>query len=74
MRKDLTIAPAKISLELHGRRYSIEGLPWDIGGDELVQTFRGLLVAAGFSPAMLDDEFGYWEWKKREDIDKDYSA
>lgn len=57
-----TITPAKIELVLHGRKYSVEGLPWDIDSKELVDQYKRLLVVAGFGPGVLDDEYGRWEW------------
>ena len=47
--KDKTYEPASISLTQHGVTYRVDGLPWDIGGIELQQEFRGLMHAAGFS-------------------------
>ena len=49
-----------------GVTYKIENLPWDIDGDELLDEFKHLMVAAGFSPTMLDDEEGHWEWIRNE--------
>ena len=61
-----TIKPVRIELELGGVTYKAENLPWDIDGDELLSEFKRLTVAAGFSPRMLDDEDGHWEWVRNE--------
>ena len=54
--------PGKISLTLHGQTYTVEGLPWDIDGKELLREFTGLMVASGFAPTVLMEEGGRWEW------------
>lgn len=54
--------PVKITLEMHGREHSISGLEWDIDSKELLNAFKRLMVLAGFSPYVLDDEDGHWEW------------
>lgn len=56
------VEPVNITLEAGGVTYSVKGLAWDIDGDSLVKQFKQLLVAAGFSPRMLNDEYGGWEW------------
>lgn len=45
--------PIKISLEMHGKEYSVKGLCWDSDGDLLIETFTKLLVVAGFSPSVI---------------------
>lgn len=60
------IKPVRIELEMGGVTYKVENLPWDIDGDELLDEFKRLTVAAGFSPTMLDDEEGHWEWIRHE--------
>lgn len=60
------VKPVRIELELGGVIYRVENLPWDIDGDELLDEFKHLMVAAGFPPTMLDDEEGHWEWIRHE--------
>ena len=61
------VAPARIEIEMGGVTYKAENLPWDIDGDELFDEFKRLMVAAGFSPKVLDDEDGHWEWIRHEE-------
>jgi len=56
--------PGKISLTLHGQTYTVEGLPWDINGEDLINEFKGLMVAAGFAPTVMNDEAGRWVWEE----------
>lgn len=57
--KPETYSPASITLTQHGITYKVEGLPWDIGGKELIQEFRGLMHAAGFSVEKYSEEDEY---------------
>lgn len=56
--------PGSITLSLHGQTYTVEGLDWDIDGKELIEEFKGLMVAAGFSPSVMDTEYGRWVWEE----------
>ena len=55
-----------ISLRIHGRTYTVEGLDWDINGKELLDEFKGLMVASGFPPSIMNNENGYWEWHEND--------
>ena len=59
-----TLEPGRISLTLHGQTYTVENLDWDIDGEELLDEFKGLMVASGFSPSIMNDEWGGWEYKE----------
>ena len=58
--------PAEITLKLHGQEYSVKNLDWDIDGDELMDEFKGLMVAAGFAPSIMSNEEGSWEWHEND--------
>ena len=45
--------PIKISLEMHGKKYTVEGLAWDSSAEDLIEMFTKLLVVAGFSPSVI---------------------
>ena len=59
------VEPVKIELQMDGVTYKIENLSWDIGGEELLEKFKQLMVAAGFPPSILDNEDGCWEWVRK---------
>ena len=59
---DKVCNPVSIVLEMHGEKYSIEGMPWDSGADELLDAFKRLMVCATFSPTILNDECGHYEY------------
>ena len=55
--------PVKITLEMHGVSYTVEGLDWDSDGTTLKDAFNRLLVSAGFPASIMDNEEGSWEYK-----------
>lgn len=59
--------PGKISLTLHGQTYTVDGLDWDIDGDALLEEFKGLMIAAGFAPTILNDDYGCWKWHENDE-------
>ena len=58
--------PAEITLRIHGQEYSVKNLDWDIDGEELIDEFKGLMVASGFAPSIMSDEYGDWIWQEKE--------
>lgn len=54
--------PAEITLKLHGQTYTVNNIDWDADADELLEEFKGLMVASGFAPTILNNEYGRWEW------------
>lgn len=52
----------KITLELHGEKYTVETNHWDYNADELLDMFKRLMVCATYPPSILSDEEGSWEW------------
>lgn len=59
---DKVYSPVNIVLEMHGIKYSVEGLPWDSGADELFDAFKRLMVCATFSPTILNEDGGHYEY------------
>lgn len=54
----------RIVLELHGNTYSITEVGEDFNADELKERFSRLMVAATYSPDVLEDaEGGRWEYR-----------
>lgn len=45
----------KITLELHGRTYSVDTGNDYASVDEVVESFKGLLLSAGFQPESIDE-------------------
>lgn len=58
--------PVTISLTMHGRTYTAEGIDWDSTGEELLDEFKGLMVASGFAPSIMSNEDGSWEWHEND--------
>lgn len=56
--------PMKIVLQSGEETYTVEGLPWDSGAEDLIKKFKELLVAAGYPASILSDEEGQWVWKQ----------
>ena len=54
--------PVSIELKMHGLTHRVEGLSWDSPADELKEAFEYLLVAAGFSPSVIEVEDGHYEF------------
>lgn len=54
--------PMKIVLQSGEQTYTVEGLPWDSGAEDLIYQFKELLVAAGYPASILNNEDGRWEW------------
>lgn len=59
---DKTCMPVSIMLKMHGETYTTEGLPWDSDADSLKEAFSRLLVCAAFSPDVIEEDGGRWEW------------
>ena len=68
-----TTDPVTISITMHGRKYTVEGLNWDATADELTESFLRLLVGVGFPPGVLNqvEEDGHWEYISNERSDKE---
>lgn len=64
--KEKTYEPVKLTLEMHGIKHTMEGLDWDSSGEDLLDAFKRLLVGAGFSPSIMGDEFGRYEYVEYE--------
>lgn len=58
-----TTAPIEITLSIHGRTYKASNINWDSAGEDLVDIFKGLLICGGYTPAILNNEFGSWEYR-----------
>ena len=56
--------PGKIVLEQHGQTYSVDNIDWDADAGELLEEFKGLMVAAGFPPSVMNTEDGRWVWEE----------
>ena len=54
--------PIEIVLVNNGETYTAENLNWDLSGEELLTAFKRLMVAAGYPPSILSDEYGEWKW------------
>lgn len=65
--------PASITLCVNGRKYTAEGLDWDITAEDLLDNFKHLLVAAEYSLTVLNDEDGGYEYV-RYDEEKENDA
>ena len=61
--------PVKISLTMHGVTHTVDGMPWDSDAEELIDAFKRLLIGATFSPSILDDEYGHYEYIEDNKID-----
>ena len=59
--------PASMTLCVNGKKYTAEGLDWDITAEDLLDNFKRLLVAAGYSPKVLNDEDGGYEYIRYDD-------
>ena len=35
-------------------------------GLEVLEEFKGLMIASGFPPTILNDDYGRWEWHEKE--------
>ena len=57
----------KITLELHGEKFTVETNHWDYNADELLDMFKRLMVCATYPPSILSDEEGSWEWHENRD-------
>lgn len=54
--------PISIELRMHGVTHRVEGLDWDSDSDTLKQAFEALMVGAGFSASVLEEEDGHYEF------------
>lgn len=59
-----TYEPVELSLKMHGISYTIKGLDWDCNGEELLENFKRLMVAAGFAPSVMGDDLGTWIYQE----------
>lgn len=50
----------RITLEMHGNKFSWEGSFDDLDSGELIDQFKRLMVAEGYPPSILNDEGGEW--------------
>ena len=68
-----TTDPISISITMHGRKHTIEGINWDADAEELIDIFLRLLIGAGFCPDVLNraEDDGHWEFVDNERPDKE---
>lgn len=52
----------RITLEIHGNKYTAETSFSDNNANELLDMFKRLMVQATYPPSILSDEEGSWEW------------
>ena len=55
----------RITLEIHGSKYTAETPFSDNNADELLDIFKRLMVQATYPPSILSDEEGDWEWHEK---------
>lgn len=60
------IEPVEIMLKHHGQTYYVNNIDWDADADEILEEFKGLMVASGFTPSILSNEYGRWEWHEED--------
>ena len=65
-----TLEPTEIILKTHGQTYKVDNIDWDSSAEDLLEEFRGLMVASGFPPSILSNEYGRWEWHEYEEQEK----
>lgn len=58
--------PIKIVFTHHGQTYTVENIDWDADADEVLEEFKGLMIASGFPPTILNDDYGRWEWHEED--------
>lgn len=51
-----------ITLEINGVAHSVQGLSDGSSAVELIDAFKRLLIGATFSPSILDDGYGHYEY------------
>lgn len=64
------LEPAEITLRIHGQTYKVDNIDWDCSAEDLIEQFKGLMVAGGFTPTVLNSDYGRWEWQEYEKSQK----
>ena len=54
--------PTIISISQHGIKYTVE-LPWDANVSDVVEAYKGLLLAVGYNSDMIDEYIPEWVFK-----------
>lgn len=56
----------RITIKQYDTTVSVETGNEDVDAKEMLNLYKGLLVAIGYSPSVMGNDNGTWEWKDYE--------